>query len=221
MARPPEILVCFAVNEEARPFFNRATPLSGTRIAVTGMGRRNAEQAVRTAVGSSPPQWVVTAGFAGGLNPNLACGTVLFEADPETSLRVALSRAGAVEARFHCADRVAVTAEEKRQLRALTGADAVEMESGAIRSVCRRLGLSTATVRVILDTANEDLPLDFNQLMTADMRIDSFKLARAILRSPSRISALRRFQKRSQEAARSLAETLRRALGTLLTVQSP
>lgn len=212
MAEPPEILVCFAVKEEARPFTPVAASPARATVLVTGMGRRNSELTVRAACSAHRPSLIITAGFAGGLNPALATGTVIFDADPETALQPALLAAGAIAARFHCADRVAVTSIQKQKLWHETGADAVEMESQVIRAICRELGVPAATVRVILDSASEDLPLDFNDLMTDDMRVDGRKLALTIARSPGKIPALLALRKQTRAAANALAATLHKAL---------
>ena len=130
--------MCFAVKEEARAF-QQLVPESSddVKVILVGMGKRNAERAIRAALAEERPQLVLTCGFAGGLRPDLAMGTVVFSADPETGLEPALLAAGAKPARFHCAERVAATAAEKRALRESTGADVVEMESQTIRAVCR------------------------------------------------------------------------------------
>lgn len=115
--------------------------------------------------------------------------------------------------RFYCSDRIAITAAEKRALRVSTGADAVEMESGAIRSLCRDAKVPCLTVRVISDEAEEDLPVDFNALMTAHQALDLKRLAWTIARSPRLISPLLRLQRRSRAAAGRLAEVLGNLLG--------
>lgn len=153
------------------------------------------------------PQLVFTCGFAGGLNPELKTGDViLLTVDP--ALDRALVGFGARPAKFWCASRIATTVAEKKKLRAETGADAVEMESEVIHAICRERGIPCATVRVISDTANEDLPLDFNKLSNPDLSPDYAKLAWAIAKSPGKIPALLRLQKNCRFAARRLAAVL-------------
>jgi nucleoside phosphorylase len=205
-----KVLVCFAVREEARAFQKLVGERGNLEVILVGMGKRNAERAVRAALAKERPRLVLTCGFAGGLRPALAMGTVVFAADPETGLEAALLAAGAKPARFHCAEGVVAAAEQKRALWEATGADAVEMESEIICAVCREQGIPSATVRVILDTANENLPLDFNQLMTANQTMDWSKLALALAKSPGKIGALLRLQKKGEAAAGKLAVVLGR-----------
>src|SRR5208283_3937015 len=97
-------LVCFALKEEAAPF--RKIAAGGLRrghhvsILLTGIGRQNAGKSVREflAGGASvlasrlvsslaPPKLVLTCGFAGGLNPDLKLGEVVFEVPFSSSSR--------------------------------------------------------------------------------------------------------------------------------------
>jgi adenosylhomocysteine nucleosidase len=205
---PSPILVCFAVKEEAK-FFSSPANESGCEQLITGMGQRNASERIRKALSVLRPELVITAGFAGGLNPELTVGTVVFDEDAEAGLTPQLLKLKAVPVRFHCATRVVVTAAEKQVLWKTNGADVVEMESSVIRAVCREQGIPSATIRVISDAAGEDLPLDFNALMNSDDRINYAKLAWKLFTGPQKIPQLIIFQKQTVFAAHKLADVLK------------
>jgi len=67
-------------------------------------------------------------------------------------------------------------------------------------------------VRVISDTAAEDLPLDFNALMTAQQKINFAKLAWQLARSPAKIPRLVELQRTTTFAARQLGHVLQKLL---------
>jgi adenosylhomocysteine nucleosidase len=231
------VLVCFPLKQEAAPFRKIAAEKSGVDILLTGIGRRKAEQSLRKFLSSCrsrgneaqiknqsetphvvsyEPGLVLACGFAGGLNPDLKLGDVIFECGMWNAecgtLAERLAAVGAKPAKFFCAGRIATTAAEKKNLRDETGADAVEMESAAVYAVCREHNIPCATVRVISDTASEDLPLDFNQLSRPDQSLDYGKLFLAIAKSPGKIRALMKLQKQTQFAAERLAQVLARIL---------
>jgi len=226
-------LICFALKEEAAPFRKIAAGMAASAqadILITGIGCQNAQKTTREFLAAHSPGFALTCGFAGGLNPELKLGEVVFELTNRrdefhasqteleirdswnSSLREMLLAAGAKPAKIFCADRIATTIAEKKKLRDETGADAVEMESAAIHAVCRERGIPCATVRVISDTANEDLPLDFNALVRPDQSLDFGKLAWAAAKSPGKISALMQLQKKTRFAAERLAAVLSKIL---------
>ena len=211
MSPEAKTLVCFALKEEAGAFEKARAKKSGSAILITGLGRKNAERSLRKSLAGLPPAFVLTCGFAGGLDPELEIGDVVFST-ADAVIAQKLAAAGATPAKFFCAARIATTAAEKSELRRTTGADAVEMESEVIQAVCRERGIPCATVRVISDAAWEDLPLDFNTLAKADLNLHYGKLALAIAKSPGKIPALLRLQKNSRFAAGRLAEVLAKVI---------
>lgn len=215
MPQPIAFLVCFTVREEAAFAWPLPFVPGGSGILLTGMGWRNASARFCEALARFDPQRVVTCGFAGALNPKSKIGDVLFDEDWDAGCAEALQALGAVPAKFYCSTRVAVTAAEKTDLWRTTGADAVEMESSVIRTLCRERGIPGITLRVISDTANEDLPLDFNALMTSEQRISIPRLTIALLKSPRTVPRLLQLQRHTRLSARRLAEVLRGLLRAL------
>jgi len=218
------VVVCFALAEEAGAF----KKICGDKVPVflTGIGRENAEKATREflAAHTPLPSLLMTCGFAGGLIADLKLGDVVFEIPSVLAhgdqgnnvfagIRSRLAAAGAREAKFYCADRIATTVADKKKLREETGADAAEMESGAVQAVCGSQGIPCVTVRVISDTANEDLPLDFNQFLKEDKSMDMSKLMMAVAKAPWKMGALMELQKNTKLAAHRLADVLVKVTG--------
>lgn len=200
------ILVCFAMRDEARPFLKQARRNPEIRVILTGIGPRNAQKSVSAALAGQRPELVVSSGFAGGLDPQLVQGTLVFDAPPE--LEPAFRSVNARRARFHCAGRIAATVAEKQSLRSVTGADAVEMESQEIANVCRAQRVPCATLRIILDMADRDLPVDFNKYADSNHRLQMWKLLLDLAFSPRLVRPLLYFQRECVEAAERLSRAL-------------
>ena len=205
-------LVCFAVKEESRFFRPPIQASPRVQVCLTGIGPENARRAVLSALEHFPPTLVLTCGFAGGLNPRMKHGVLLFDADPSAGVDCVLGGLGAVPAVFHTSRQIAGTVGEKAALRNQTAADAVEMESGAVRQICRERNIPSATIRVVLDSAADNLPLDFNGLMTAQQRLNYVKLIVLLAKSPGRIVSLIRLRAQAARAAKTLGSALNELL---------
>ena len=211
------IAVCFAMAEEAGAF----KKLYGETVPIffTGIGRENAERTTREFLATHTLALLLTCGFAGGLIPELKIGDVVFEIPMDgdngsyADVRTKLAKGGARPAKIFCADRIATTAQEKKKLREETGADAAEMESGMVQAICRERGIRCVTVRVISDTAEEDLPLDFNKFLKEDKSVDMSRLMMAVAKAPWKMGALMELQKNTKLASQRLAEVLMKAIG--------
>src|SRR6266498_215418 len=75
------LLVTFALKEEARPFLRLIGMHPNLRVFLTGIGQRNASKSIGKALAELSPELVLSCGFAGALNPELANGTVVFSVD--------------------------------------------------------------------------------------------------------------------------------------------
>lgn len=203
-------LLCFAMKSEAAPVLRalaRSGAMAGFTVRTVGMGPKNAEAGIRHAFATAPPGVVLTCGLAGGLAPDLSVGDIVFETE-DPALAQRLQSLGIRPGRFHCSHRIACLATEKARLRGSTGADAVEMESGAIQAVCKERGVPCATVRIISDAVDEDMPVDFNALAKENGDLDRGKLVWTMARSPATVLALLRFRSVMERASASLSTFL-------------
>ena len=147
---------------------------------------------------------IISTGFCGALDPSLKVGDIVVSEKTQLTSSRTFAR-GAVAT----CDRVAITVREKQALRDKTSAIAVDMEAAAVESRAVDLGIPYACVRVVTDTAEEDLPMDFNRYRTADGNFSRTRIALAAMARPfSIMPALIEFDKRCQRASLALGDFL-------------
>jgi hypothetical protein len=169
--------------------FARQADWRGDRwwFVANGPGRRLVEEAL---VRKAQVDGIISTGFCGALDPALGVGDIVTGMEKIASV-----------------DRVVVTAEEKRALREKTGAAAVEMEAAAVARTASDWGVPFHCLRVVSDTAAEDLPLDFNLYRDAEGRFSRTRIALAgMLRPFSVMPRLMRLDRNCGIAAEALGE---------------
>ena len=83
------------------------------------------------------------------------------------------------------------------------------MESAAVAAKAREWGVPFRCIKVVSDTAGEDMPLDFNKYRDAAGRFSRSRIALAALRRPfTTIPALLHLDANCRKAAEKLGEFL-------------
>lgn len=227
-----KVLITFAVDWEFKPWqrlrsfrqvpgdqpvFHSRIAGSDVSVILTGIGAVNSKRSICAAMGEIP-DLCIASGLAGGLRPEHRPGEVLVAraANSEADRTALRSDARLFEAAVECgakpvdqfisAERVVRTAKEKSRLG--TFADAVDMESFAIMKEMNGLGVPSVAVRSVADSAEMDVPCDFDRAMDASGRIRIVHIIGQVVCDPRQAWPLARFGTRSSHAASSLARYL-------------
>jgi adenosylhomocysteine nucleosidase len=176
--------------------------LHARRVALvtSGVGQLAAARGTQALIAGHRPSWVISAGFAGGLDPRLKKGDIVM-ADSLVStdgrrLTIDLKispEALATNKRLHvgaCADSPVILPrpDDKRALGRRSGALSVDMESWAVGEVCRQAKTRFLSIRVISDAVDDELPPDVETL--ARQKTTASRLgaaAGAVFRRPSSV----------------------------------
>jgi adenosylhomocysteine nucleosidase len=230
------ILVTFAVEAEFAPWcklrrFKKQTngivehfaaTIGAVEINVllTGVGGKSAWLEATKIIWDGNVDICISSGLAGGLRPEYQLGDVLaakevhaiglkrkISCDTEL-LRLAEAQGARAVGSFYTADHVIGLASEKRELGKV--ADVVEMESGEVLYEAAAFGAKGVAIRGISDIADEDLPLDFNKVMTPAGEVNIPRVLGEVARRPLSTPALVRFGHQSRIAAEKLAAFLDR-----------
>lgn len=191
--------------------------VAGRRVVwcVSGVGRAAAADAAGQLITGHRPRLLITAGFAGGLDPDLRRGAVVRPGSvcvPGSPVRFPLATAAASPTppvTIVTVDRIVADAASKRALAAATGAQLVDMETFAVAEVAAAAGLDCAAVRVISDEAGESLPAEVPLLAKPQSRLHRLgAVAGVVARRPRAVGDLWRLWERSVIDSRTLAQAL-------------
>ncbi len=200
----------------------------GALLAVSGIGESAAAAAARRLVLAGATA-LASFGMAGGLDPTLVCGAVLLPeevavcdgADAGGAGAAATSgewrqrlRAALPASCIVCGGKLLSSGRPigRRDAKAAAWsswrAAAVDMESAAIARVAGQAGLPFVALRVIVDTANDELPAAVIAASGGgQLRIGA--LIAGLLRAPGDVGALIRLSVRYRIALRVLAAIVR------------
>jgi adenosylhomocysteine nucleosidase len=229
-----KVLVTFAVEVEFAPWrklrhfsqsdvgavraYSAQIPDGELVVLLTGVGGRRAWAEATKLIWDGNVDVCISSGLAGALRDKYRPGDVLAAKEVHAtnwkkvipSDRALLDMAVACGAKqadgFYSVDRVLVQASEKVELAAQ--ADAVEMESGDIMLEAVAFGAKVIAIRAISDAAEEDLPLDFNRVVTDSGEVSLSKVLSQAAAHPGSIPSLLRFGRQSRNAAEKLAIVL-------------
>jgi adenosylhomocysteine nucleosidase len=191
----------------------------GALLAVGGIGEGAAAAAARRLVLAGATA-LVSFGMAGGLDPTLICGAVLLPEEVVARGGAAVSatatewrqrlRAALPASCIACGGRLLTSERPLASPQAKAAAwrewraAAVDMESAAIAQVARQAGLPFIAVRVIVDTASDQLPAAVIAA-SGGGQLRLGRLLAALLRAPADIAGLIRLSARYRVATRVLA----------------
>lgn len=217
-----ERMVCEASIE----FENSARPI----FIQTGIGLTGAEAMLERTIDIGA-RGLVSIGTAGGLDPDLAPGTLLlpkrvrlengeiFEVDPEWHERVL----GAIRQlnRVDTGELLSVTeivhqAGTKAQLYKRTGATSVDMESGRLAQLAARITLPFLVLRAVMDTADDELPSAVRAAVGDSGETNTLALLIHLLEHVSEVPAMIRTLKGYRQARNALRKAYHHASQPLL-----
>ena len=230
------ILVTFAVDAEFAPWRQlrrfekqkeRAAEYFAARIGgadvnvlLTGVGGKAACLETTKIVWDGNVRVCISSGLAGALRGDYRLGDILAAkevravgskrvvASDAELLLVAEEHGARTVGSFYSAERVIGSAAEKRELGRV--ADAVEMESGDVLYDASAFAAKVIAIRGISDIVDEDLPMDFNRVMTPSGQVSISKVLGEVVRHPTSVPALIRFGKHGRMAAKELCAFLDR-----------
>jgi len=196
-------------------------------LMLCGVGAEAAERGTEALLAGHHPRWVISAGFAGGLQPQLKRGDLVLATHVQNAAGklLAIDFRGSLppppgltifQGKVLTSDRILASVDEKRAVGQSTGALAVEMETLSVAQVCAAAGQRFLSLRVISDAMDEEVPRDVEKLIAAKTGIQrAGTIIGGLFRRPSMVKDLWRLQEQALVSAENLAKGLETLIAAL------
>ncbi len=171
-------------------------------VSISGVGIRKARNCTNTLIKKYKPNTIISAGFAGALNPKLQLGDVVI---PEWVLSLKNSEKIVLGIKLPyiafkfindgiLTENSFINAKEKKlDLFVRSGADIVDMETWAIADAARKLDTKIISVRAVSDLTNQHLPR-MEQIFNKEAKFDLKKAFGYFKSNPGEIFNFLRFK---------------------------
>lgn len=186
-------------------------------------GRRCAA-ALDRSLCEAKPDIVVSAGFGGGLQPDLPVGSIVVGENASNSrlVRIAAQFSDFRLGKIATSVEIVESGDRKRSLGKETGALSVDCETDFIRLICKNHKIPLLCIRCISDAVDHDLPFPGSALISSSTgRPNPSALFRYVVSHPSCLRRLSVFFQNARTAQRSLASGLSKLLKPLLKIEPP
>jgi adenosylhomocysteine nucleosidase len=175
-----KIAVTFALPQESRDFVAKLQDVRLVRrgtlpviagrfgqkqiaICHTGVGEDSCRAQITGFLQIGRPDFLISSGFAGGLDPALKVGDILIARNfSSDNLLSRLTLQDGIIGTLTTQSSVAETVAQKTDLSKRTGASAVDMETALIFDACSRRGIPMLALRGISDAARDQMPVPFS-----------------------------------------------------------
>ena len=188
-------------------------------VLISGVGIKKARNAAATLIHRHRPDLILSAGFAGGLDPALSLGDAVVpsviidqsgarrDAPQDMHAKLVQAHPGAVSGCILTTPRFIPDESEKEDLFRRHDALAVDMESMAVAGEASAHGIPHLALRVISDTADQTLP-PLSRFLDAQGEVIPMRAVLYFARRPHRLIPTLRFYIGMSIASSSLTELL-------------
>jgi len=178
----------------------------GAALVCGGIGAEAARRAAEAIITLYKPAMVISAGFAGGLNPALRIGCALTPRLVIDAADGSRSDSGTGEGVLVSFGEVA-DSEQKASLAKAYGADVVDMEAAAVSRCAQAHGIQFTACKVVSDSRDQPLP-PVARFVASDGTFQSFRFLAHMALRPWLWAGVGQLARNSTIAAQSLCKQL-------------